>query len=155
MSISESLNEVCIATGCHVKDKEDALRNIASLAGNNPALKNISEDQIFQYFFDRENLGSTALGEKIAIPHCVIDGISDFVVGIMTIPEGVDFNALDGNPTKLLVFIVTPYRRKNQHVRYLANVSSVLMNPVAINEILAEKDPAAVKKLFLKYENPQ
>ena len=153
MSISESLSEVCIATGCHVKNKEEVLKNIASLAINNSALKNISEDQIFQYFSDRENLGSTALGEKIAIPHCVVDGISDFVVGIMTIPEGVDFNSLDGNPTNLLVFIVTPYRRKNQHVRYLANVSTVLMNPVAINEILAEKNPLAVKQLFLKYGN--
>lgn len=153
MSISESLSEVCIATGCHVKNKEEVLKNIASLAINNSALKNISEDQIFQYLSDREKLGSTALGERIAIPHCVVDGISDFVVGIMTIPEGVDFNSLDGNPTNLLVFIVTPYRRKNQHVRYLANVSSVLMNPVAISEILAEKNPMAVKELFLKYGN--
>jgi len=45
---------------------------------------------------DREEVGSTGFGNEIAIPHCVIDNISDFVVGVLVIPDGVDYNSIDG-----------------------------------------------------------
>ena len=68
-------------------------------------LKNVSDEEILNGLQDRESLGSTGFGKGIAIPHCRLKSVSDFVVGIMTVPAGVDFEALDGEAVNFIIFI--------------------------------------------------
>ncbi|MCD6441520.1 MAG: PTS sugar transporter subunit IIA [Candidatus Marinimicrobia bacterium] len=151
MNLYEILHEECIKVNFKPSDKISVLKEIAKLSKRNPVLDNKSEDEILQGLMDREQLGSTGFGNYIAIPHCALDGISDFVTGIITVPDGVDFESLDGKKTKLFVYIIVPKVRRNEHIRLLSKVSSVLNNLEKVNEILSGKSPSVVRESFLRH----
>lgn len=151
MNLYEILHEECIQVKLKPSDKISMLREIVKLSKRNSILNDKSGAEIFQGLMDREKLGSTGFGNNIAIPHCALDGISDFVVGIITVPDGIDFESLDGKKTKLFVFIVVPKDRRNEHIRLLSKISSVLRDPEKVNEILSGKNPSVVRESFLRH----
>ncbi len=151
MNLFDILRLECIATGVELADKSAALRAIAGLSKKSHLLRDVDEAEILDGFERREELGTTGFGDGIAIPHCRLEGVSDFVVGIVTVPSGVDFEAMDGGDVRLIVFIVAPARETNEHLRVLSAISQVLRIPGAVEEILSETDPEAVRESFLRY----
>ncbi len=108
MNPVEYLQPESIAPNADVNDKSAVLHEVVRLAKKNPILSEVGEDTLFEGLKKREELGSTGFGGGIAIPHCRLESISDFVMGIMTVPDGVDFDAMDGNPVRLVVFVIAP-----------------------------------------------
>ncbi|MBL7135185.1 MAG: PTS sugar transporter subunit IIA [Candidatus Marinimicrobia bacterium] len=151
MNLSEILHEECIQVELKPSDKISMLREIVKLSKRNSILNDKTEDEIFQGLIDREKLGSTGFGNSIAIPHCALEGISDFVVGIITVPDGIDFESLDGKKTKLFVFIIVPKAKRNEHIRLLSKISSVLRVQERVNEILLGKNSLVVRESFLRH----
>jgi hypothetical protein len=72
------------------------------------------------------------------------------VVGILTIPEGIDFEALDGAPTKLFVFIIAPIAPQSEHIQILSNISNVLRFPEHVQELLSRQTSDAIREYFLR-----
>lgn len=155
MDLSGILREECVQVGTKATNKKSILEDIACLAKKSPVLADVSEDTIIQALNDRESIGSTGFGEEIAIPHCVLDDISEFVVGLILVQDGVDFESLDGEPTKFLVFIIGPSSKRNDHIRVLATVSQVLRVHGAKEEMLAEKNSVAIRESFLRYSRDE
>ncbi|RKX85054.1 MAG: hypothetical protein DRP57_04615 [Spirochaetes bacterium] len=155
MGLVESFCLECIELKASVKDKADVLHLISSLAAGSEALKGIDKGTVFNALKEREELGTTAFGNYIAIPHCSIKGIKTFIVGAVTVPGGVDFNSLDKKPTKLFVFIVGPPENKNEHIRLLSAVSKILSSAGALDEILASENRDTFRERFLRYYMPQ
>lgn len=153
--IVQYLQEECIQSESEAADKSSVLREIAGLAKKSSLLSEVSEDEIFQGLLERENLGSTGFGDEIAIPHCALDKIPQFLVGILCVPQGVDFDAIDGRKTRLFVFIIAPEDQRNEHIRILSSISSVLRFPENVREILAGKEPAAIRESFLRHTKPE
>ena len=151
MKLLDLLLEECIVVGAAPPDKPDALAEIAATAKKSAALHDVSEAAVLEALKEREELGSTGFGKGIAIPHCRVAGASGFTVGIVTAPGGVDFDALDAEPVTLIVFIIAPEAETTQHIKLLSAVSHVLMIPGAVEEILAQKTPLAVRDSFLRY----
>jgi len=151
MNLSKYLQEECIQVGYEALDKPSVLKAIARLAKKHPFLQEIREEEIFQGLIEREKLGSTGFNHEIAIPHCRLENVADFVVGILTIPKGVDFDSIDGTPTKLFVFIIAPAAKQKEHVHILSNISNVLRFPENVREILAKKDAKAIREYFLRH----
>ena len=145
------ISEKTIIQNAEYTTKEEVLKAIAAAAKLSPALAMYSESNLFSALKDRELLGSTGFGGGIAIPHCRIPNINDFAVGIITSPKGVEFDALDGEPVQLFVFIIAPEEETNQHIRLLSAVSRVLQNKSAVKEIIEAPDPAALISCFSKY----
>ena len=154
MGLIESFSSESIAIKASVKDKNDALKLIASLAVKSEALKGIDKEMVFKALMSREELGTTGFGNYIAIPHCSIKGINSFVVGAVTVPEGVNFDSLDKKPTKLFIFIIGPAENKNEHIRLLSAVSKILSVSGAVDEILASENPESLKERFLRFYMP-
>ncbi|HHH75600.1 MAG TPA: hypothetical protein ENL03_01080, partial [Phycisphaerae bacterium] len=102
MTLFTALSAECIEAGASLSDKPSALRLVAKLAKASPASEGVSEAEIFAGLEQRESLGSTGFGGGIAIPHCRLDGVADFVVGLVSIPDGVDFDAMDGLAVRLI-----------------------------------------------------
>jgi len=150
MNLYDVVRPECVVTGAQMADKSEALRRVAETARQSPVLKGMEEATLVEGLEKREALGSTGFGEGIAIPHCRLEEVSDFVVGILTVPDGVDFDALDGAPVRLIVFIVAPERETNEHVQLLAGISQVLSQPGAVAEILAEKAAEGARESFLR-----
>jgi PTS system nitrogen regulatory IIA component len=149
MNLSKYLHEECIQVRSGASNKLEVLEIIAQLAKNSPLLKHISEEEILEKLKEREELGSTGFGHEIAIPHCRLENVPDFVVGIVTIPEGVDFDAIDRSPTKLFIFIIAPIAKQNEHVHILSTISNVLRFPDNIRKLLTKQDAAAIRDYFL------
>jgi len=150
MKFADVLRKECIAADVTLADKADALVHVSRLAKNSPALAEVDQKEILDALKAREALGSTGIGKGVAIPHCRLSRVKEFVVGIITVPEGVDFDALDGEKVRLIVFIIAPEARSNAHIRLLSAISQALLAPDAVDKILAQHSPEAVYQSFLQ-----
>lgn len=151
MDFSALLNDELIQISQESYDKEAVLRCIAKLARKSPFLADCSEEEIFQALADRERQSSTGFGQRIAIPHCSSKRSSEFVLGMLIVPHGADFEALDGQKTNLFVFIVAPESRRNDHIRLLSGVSRVLHNVKAVDEMLGGSTSENIREIFCRY----
>ena len=96
MNLINALRRECVQAGAGCGSADEVLAAIAKLAKQSPVLANMDETAILKGLADREELSSTGFGNGIAIPHCRLDGVEGFVVGILSVPGGADFAAMDG-----------------------------------------------------------
>lgn len=155
MALKDALKTECIAIGSEAKSKDDVLRHIAELAANNASLAASGQKKLFKLLKAREKLGSTGFGGGIAIPHAFIDDLDEFVVGVLVAPEGVPFDSIDGNPATVLVFIFGPSQRRNEHVRLLSTLSTVLGREGVVHELCSAVSAEAVRDSILRHEEPE
>jgi PTS system nitrogen regulatory IIA component len=147
MNLQESFRPECIQIGSTARDKTAVLAQIASLAKKCEALREVDERTVRTALQEREKIGSTGFGNGIAIPHCSLPGLKEFVVGLLIIPEGVDFRSTDGKKTTTFFFIVGPEEQRTRHVQILSALSKILRNPQVISRFLASHEPGEVNRL--------
>jgi PTS system nitrogen regulatory IIA component len=150
MNLMESLRPECIRVGSRATDKRELLAEIAGLAKQSPLLAGIAEEKIRKALERREEIGSTGFGQGIAIPHCGLEELNEFVVGLLLAPRGIDFAALDGLPTRAFFFIVGPRKRRNQHIQILSALSKLLKTPRVIDDFLELDAAEAIRLRFLQ-----
>lgn len=148
MKFTRFLNTECIEIGVKAENKATVLKAIAKTAKRSKIVEKLDEEEIFDGFMEREKLGSTAIGHRIAIPHYTSDKISDFVIGIITIPDGVDFESYDGEKTYLFFYIIAPQAKRNEHLGILSSVSRFLKSEENVDEILSCKTPSEIQKII-------
>ncbi len=83
---------------------------------------------LYQRLREREELGSTALGHGVAVPHCRLQGLSRLTVAIGRCADGVDFEAEDGEPVRLFFVVVSPDKAAAEHLQCLAAISRWVRN---------------------------
>jgi PTS system nitrogen regulatory IIA component len=88
--------------------------------------RDLDNSIVFEGLFTRERLGSTALGKGIAIPHCRIEGSSNAHGALVTLKTPIDFDASDGEPVDLLIFLVVSGDATQEHLNMLATISKAL-----------------------------
>lgn len=150
MSIKNYLKRECVETNLVVEDKEEAIAQIAAIAKRNSVLKKVPEKEIFNKMMAREKLSTTGFGKGIAIPHCAVQGIEEFVIGLVTLPQGVDFASLDKKPVKLIVFIILPEDKRTEHVRVLSKISNALKDTNNVLELIKSRDTDVLLENFLR-----
>lgn len=150
MKVTRFLRNECIQVHSTADDKALALCDIAALAKKSEILNHVSEDEILEALQDRETLGATAFGNGIAIPHCRLRDVEDFVVGLMTIPAGVDFESEDRQRVQLVVFIVGPRHQDNTHIRLLSAISQALQDNASVKKMILADDADALRTAFLE-----
>lgn len=137
-----SLRIECIRIGGDFTDKNDLLETVAGLAKRTAVVAQISKGEILEALVEREKLGSTGLANGIAIPHANFPGLKDFIVGLVVVPQGIDFGASDKKPTRLVFFIIGPSEDRNRHIRILSSISK-LSRATDLFEKLEEYDNPA------------
>ncbi|MEW5817045.1 MAG: PTS sugar transporter subunit IIA [Spirochaetota bacterium] len=150
MSLQSCLRSECIRTGSSVRNKEEVLKEIASMAKESAILSAYDEDDLYNALAERESLGSTGFGNGIAIPHCSLENISDFVIGLLTVPGGADFDSVDNEKTVIFFFIIGPKKKRSQHIHYLSVISKIVNNRKARELLLSTNDEAAIKNFVLR-----
>lgn len=86
----------------------------------------LDEREIYSSLLAREKLGSTALGDGIAIPHCRISTCEQPIVALITLQEGIDFDAPDGKPVDILFLLLVPEEAREEHLNVLASLARLL-----------------------------
>ncbi len=151
MNLIEALRSECVQANAPCSSRDDLLKTAAQLAKKSPSLSHLDEATIYQGLKDREDLSTTGFGNGIAIPHCRLDGVEEFVVGVISVPEGIDFSAMDGVPVKLFVFIVAPSSKSNVHIKVLSAISQVLNVPGHVEEMLRAPTAEVLAENFLRH----
>jgi PTS system nitrogen regulatory IIA component len=125
------LTDILVGDACLVelkaRTKKDAVRELAEALAN--SVEGLDGPELIQLLLERERLGSTAMGDGIAIPHARIETLDRLVAGFGRSRGGVDFDSLDGKPTYLFFLLVAPGREGSAHLLTLARLSRFLTNP--------------------------
>ncbi len=99
---------------------------------------------LFASLWEREQLGSTAVGGGIAIPHCKVDRLKNGVVALGRAKEGVDFGAADGVPVRLFFLVISPSQSPAEHLQILAAISRWIRGGGRVQELLEQPDAQAL-----------
>lgn len=144
MKITDLINIEAIDLNVRAFSKEDVIKKAIDLMSKNGNILDLNEYE--KLVFNREQEGTTGIGEEIAIPHGKGNCVSKPGVSAIVIPDGVNFNSLDGKDVKLLFLIAAPDTKDNVHLNVLSKLSSLLMNENFRNKLLNAKS----KEEFLK-----
>ena len=99
---------------------------------------------LFARLWEREQLGSTAVGGGIAIPHCKVDRLKSGIVALGRVKEGVGFGAADGEPVRLFFLVVSPSQSPAEHLQILAAISRWIRGGSRVKELLEQPDAQAL-----------
>lgn len=104
--------------------KKRALEILANTIAED--VPNIDADDLFRRLIARERLGSTGIGQGIAIPHCRIDSCDGTLGALITLKEPIDFDAIDSEPVDVLFAMLVPEQAGDEHLHTLASLASSL-----------------------------
>lgn len=127
MKIRDLLKAQSIQLGAKPTDKPSAIRLLADLMEHGGNLAN--KDEYLAAVFTREESGSTGLGEGIATPHAKSAGVAKAGLAAMTVPEGIDFDSLDGKPARIFFMIAAPEGEANTHMEVLSQLATMILDP--------------------------
>jgi len=138
--LADLLHPERVRTGLIFPDKEAALRAVAFLL--TMPEREVNEEVVYDVLVDRERLASTGIGSAVAIPHGRYDGVDQLRAAVAICPSGVEFDAVDQLPVKILVGIIGPKSMPQKHLAALAGVSRLLRMDAKREQLLRAVDGA-------------
>ncbi len=108
----------------------------------------VDAQRLLETLLEREKLGSTGIGEGVAIPHGKVAGLPSLMASFGRARAGVDFKAIDGKPTYLFFTLFAPENSAGVHLKALARISRIFKNPAFRDAVLRAADPAETYRLI-------
>ena len=110
---------------------------------------NLSSETIYRALLEREKLGSTAIGEGIAIPHCRINDCAVAAGCLVTLQEPIDFGSADGQDVDIIFVLLVPEEATEAHLKLLAALARSFSNAEVRERVRQTQDPEALKQLLV------
>ena len=146
MRIQDILPPEAVVDGLRGETKEGVLRELSeAVCRRIPAL---SPDRLTAILMDREGLGSTGIGEGVAIPHGKIPGIDRLIAVFGRSHGGVQFASLDGKPARLFFLILAPENSAGMHLKALARISRLLKDQRFRGRLLAAEGAEGLSQVL-------
>jgi len=146
MKVTEILSPEMVLPDLKGTTKDQVLRELA--AGLAAKFPDINFEELASVLSERERLGSTAIGDGIAIPHGKMRGVTRIIGAFGRHRGGVDFDSLDGNPTHIFFVLVAPEDSASLHLKALARVSRLLKDDEFRKRLINAADTAEIYKLI-------
>jgi PTS system nitrogen regulatory IIA component len=146
MRIAEFLREDLVFPDLAATDKAGALGELS--AGLARAYPGLAPGRLADTLLEREKLGSTGIGEGVAIPHGKLPGIPGLIAAFARSKAGVDFASIDGKPTYLFFVLFAPDNSAGLHLKALARISRLFKQPQFRQSILQAADAAAIFRII-------
>jgi PTS system nitrogen regulatory IIA component len=151
MKITEFLDQKGIRIGMQATEKEDALKELVEVLAS---VKDVGDKKhILKALVERESLGSTGIGQGIAIPHGKTDKVKELVAVLGISQKGVHFEALDGELVYIFFLLVAPKETAGPHLKALAQISRLLRDNYFCELLRRCKTPEEVFELIRKEED--
>ena len=141
-SLAQLLTPTCIRLGADIASKKKALESLAQLLTETDAA--LDFDATFTALTAREKLGSTAIEHGVAIPHCRVDHCRQPRAAILTLRQGIDFDARDGCSTDILLALIVPTESTDEHLKILALLADTLQRQATRDAIRKSTDAAVL-----------
>lgn len=150
MKIADLLTLDRVVAGLQVSSKKRLLEQVSELiVQGSPEL---SASEIFEGLFARERLGSTGLGEGVAIPHGRIKGAQAAVGGFVQLQQPIDYDAIDSRPVDLLFCLIVPEESTEEHLQILATLAALFSNKALCQQLRETTDRNVLYKLLTQFE---
>ena len=148
----EFLTPEAVAAGLRAVGKKQVLQEISAQAAR---LVGLDEREVFETLLHRERLGSTGIGDGIAIPHGKIPRLSRLFGLAARLDKPVDFEALDNQPVDIVFLLLAPEGAGADHLKALARVARVLRESGTRDRIRAARDACAIYAVLNEASKPQ
>ena len=145
MDIDELITPAAVVARLRVANKKQLLQEISRRAA---ALVELHERQIFDSLLERERLGSTGVGNGIAIPHAKLPGLTHLQGLFVRLDPPVDFDAVDEQPVDLVFLLLAPAAAGADHLKALARVSRLLRDRQICEKLRGAEHPDALYALL-------
>ncbi|MBM3255220.1 MAG: PTS sugar transporter subunit IIA [Candidatus Omnitrophica bacterium] len=147
------LNEKAIDLDFKEKNKAKLIAKLVELLSKSGKLKN--KNAFLRSILERERLGSTGIGNGVAIPHAKAGSIKGFALAFAKSREGVDFGALDGEKVYLFFILASPVEPVGEHLKILAKISYLIKDKFIVDLLRQAKDAKEVIRIIRSHENPR
>ena len=146
MKIQDIVSPEAIVDNLRADTKEGVLRELSEVIAK--SIPKLSTNSLAAILMERENLGSTGIGDGVAIPHGKVAGIENLVAAFGRSRNGVQFHSLDGKPAHLFFLIMAPENSAGMHLKALARISRLLKNERFRRLLLEAADVDELRKLL-------
>ncbi len=148
MKISEFLCTKAISADLKGTNKDEIIDELVGLLVSAGAIDKKNKPKLVEILLQREALGSTAIGQGIAIPHGKSENVAQLTAGLGVSKEGVNFDSLDGEPAYIFFLLVAPVDSAGPHLKALARISRLLKDKYFRENLKNSKDEKTILKLI-------
>ena len=150
MRLSDFINKRLINLSLQAKGKKETLEELATLLAGQRIIPD--REKLVSVLMERESLGSTGVGNGIAIPHAKTDLAKKIIIAFGRSDKGIDFDSLDKKPVYLIFLIIAPEEAHETYLRVLARISRLLHEEKIRDGLRAAQAPRQVINLIRKEE---
>lgn len=148
MGIMDFLSKKAIIPEIKSTKKEDVIRELVDALVNAGEIEGRSRNKIIEALMAREELGSTAIGQGVGIPHAKSEYVTRLVAAFGLSSKGVDFDSLDGEPVYIVFLLLAPQDSAGPHLKALAAISRLLKDKYFRDNLRACKDDKSIIKVI-------
>jgi PTS system nitrogen regulatory IIA component len=145
MDLTDLIGREDIFVSFKASCKKQVLQDLAGIASEKTG---ISEQEIFQTLLEREKLGSTGVGNGIAIPHGKLSKLESIKGVVAFLEQPIDFDAMDDQPVDIVFLLLAPDMAGADHLKALSRVARVLREPDMLQKLRNSNDPESVLELL-------
>ena len=151
MKIEEILTKESVIADLLGDSKVKVIKEMTQCLKKNNFIKN--DQALFETLMEREKLGSTGIGENVAIPHGKSDEVTQIITVLARSKKGVEFESLDQKPVHFVCMVIAPAHSTGQHLKVLARVSRIFKNQGIREEILKAGNSDAIYSILINEDS--
>jgi fructose-specific phosphotransferase system IIA component len=153
MKLTDVLTEDLVEMDLKAASREEAIKELVQLFADKGKIRPTDVVPVSDAILQREQLGSTAIGRGVAIPHAKAPAAKEFMAAFGRSKDGIAFAAIDGEPVHLVFLLASPPDSQRAHLKALAHISRLLTKQDLRSRILSAKDAAEALSLFEEEES--
>jgi nitrogen PTS system EIIA component len=144
MNITDALRETCVIADLKGETKEEVLTELVSSLKEMKLIENV--EGAVKVIFEREKLGSTGIGDGVAIPHGKMKKLQNVLCVFGRSKKGVDFGAVDGEPVHIFFLLLAPEESTGLHLKMLSRISRIVRDASFRRKLMEEAHTSQVFK---------
>lgn len=151
VSLRDLIQDDLIIDDIAATDKTGVLQEFAARLQSSGRISDARE--LLRVLLERESLGSTGIGDGIAIPHGKLGNLPNMIVAFGRSRAGVDFQSLDHQPAYIFFVLITPADRPGDHLKTLARISRILRNPSFRDSLMQAQGRIEIQKMICEEDS--
>ena len=152
MKISNLLAQDMVISDLEHQERDDVLKEMVSFLKRRNRIS--KEKSLFEKLVQRENLGSTAIGDGVAIPHCKMKSVTEPIVLLAISKRGVDFQSMDGSPSHIFFLVVSSPENPSLNLQILAAIAHLVRKAETLfKRVLEAKNVPAILDVIREEED--
>ena len=151
MKIDEILKKESVIADIAGEKKSDVIKEMTECLKQSNTIKD--DQALYTTLMEREKLGSTGIGENVAIPHGKSDELTQIITVFARSLSGIDFESLDQKPVHFVCMVIAPAHSTGQHLKALARISRLFKNQTLREGILKAEDSNAIYSILLQEDS--